>query len=238
MSRTLSGCGLVAALALSGAASAADKPAPAYAVVGRIAGPDGGWDLLDIASARHRLYVARTTGVMAVDLDTLAVTPTLLTTQRGHSAMPIPGTTQVISTDGATNTATLFEGATGAVVATLKVGTKPDAVAWDPSTRTVWVMNADSGDISVIDPVKPKVVATVGRHGRDGALSLFDGPSSVDWERERRPGGGTAPPLSTWAAPRRSCGGPCEPCGPGGRTSWRHSPPASAPGAVRRRAHC
>ena len=87
MSRTLSGCGLVAVLALSGAASAADKPAPAYAVVGRIAGPDGGWDLLDIASARHRLYVARTSGVMAVDLDTLAVTPTLLTTQRGHSAM-------------------------------------------------------------------------------------------------------------------------------------------------------
>ncbi len=161
MSRAPSLCAMVAALALSGAAFAADKPAPAYSVVARIPGPDGGWDLLDVASAGHRLYVARTSGAMAVDLDTLAVTPTLLTTQHGHSAMPIPGTTRVISTDGTANTATLFEGATGAVVATLKVGTKPDAVTWDPTTRTVWVMNADSGDISVIDPVKLKVIATV-----------------------------------------------------------------------------
>ena len=179
MSRAPSACAMVAALALSGAAFAADMPAPAYSVVARISGPDGGWDLLDVASSAHRLYVARTSGVMAVDLGTLAVTPALLATQRGHSAMPIPGTTRVIATDGAANTATVFEGATGRVVATLKVGTKPDAVAWDPATRTVWVMNADSGDISVIDPAGLKVIATVAVGGSlelgaaDGAGRLY-----------------------------------------------------------------
>lgn len=116
---------------------------------------------------------------MAVDLKSGRITPDLVPSQHGHDAMAIPGTTRVISTNGDANTAVVFEGATGRVVATLPVGKKPDAIAYDPATRTAWVMNANSGDASVVDVATSKVVATVDIGGSlelgvaDGAGRLY-----------------------------------------------------------------
>jgi YVTN family beta-propeller protein len=148
-------------LLLAGAAAAQAPTAPSYRVVSRIAGPDGGWDLASVDAASGRLYVARSEGVMAVDLATGKVTPNLVPSTRGHAALPIPDSTRVLSTSGGANTATIFEGMTGEIVASLAVGKNPDAVAYDPATRTLWVMNPGSGDISVIDPAIAQVVATV-----------------------------------------------------------------------------
>ena len=150
---------VVASLLSSGALAA---PAlPAYEIVDRIAGADGGWDLLSVDPVLQRLYVARSNGVMAVDLKAGKVSPDIVPSNRGHDAMPIPGTPNVISTNGGANTATLFNGLTGEIFVTLPVGTKPDAVAWDPATKTAWVMTPGSGDISVVDPASAKVVATI-----------------------------------------------------------------------------
>ncbi len=132
-----------------------------YRVVDRISGPDGGWDLLSVDPVAKRLYVARSNGVMAIDLLTDKVLPDIVSSSRGHDAMSIPGTTAVISTNGGANNAMLFNGVTGEVMATLPVGIKPDAVAWDPATKTAWVMTPGSGDISVVDPKSEKVVATI-----------------------------------------------------------------------------
>ncbi len=142
-------------------AAAAKTPVPAYSVAARIAGPDGGWDLLGVDPASQRLYVARSGGVMAVDLATGKVTPDLVKSARGHGALPIPGTGLVISTNGGSGAATLFEGTTGKVIADIPVGKNPDAIAYDPATKTVWVMNPGSQDISVIDPSTARVIDTV-----------------------------------------------------------------------------
>jgi YVTN family beta-propeller protein len=152
--------GLGAVLA-AGAPLAAAPKVPTYAVVDKIAGPDGGWDLLGVDSDSHRLYVARSTAVMAVDLATGQATPALVPLNRGHGALPIPGTGRVIATNGGSDTAVVFDGATGAVVATIPTGKKPDAVAYDPATKTVWVMNAGSGDITVVDAATLAVKGTV-----------------------------------------------------------------------------
>jgi DNA-binding beta-propeller fold protein YncE len=142
--------------------SLAKQPAvPAYSVVADIPGPDGRWDLLSVDPVAERLYVAQSDGVLAVDLASGKATPNLVPSVRGHDAMVIPGTTRVISSNGGANTVTIFEGATGRVIATLPVGTRPDAIAWDPATRTVWVMTPGSGGISVVDPVGAKVIDTI-----------------------------------------------------------------------------
>jgi YVTN family beta-propeller protein len=147
---------IVAALAATAAA-----PAPAYRVVDRIAGADGGWDLASVDPDARRLYVARSNAVMAVDLVSGKVTPALVPAQHGHAAFAIPGTHEVIATNGDSNTATIFDGATGAVRATIATGKKPDSVAFDPVTRRLFVMNAADGTISVVDPVRAAVVATI-----------------------------------------------------------------------------
>ena len=148
-------------LACASALVAATAPAPSYRLAATIAGPDGGWDLTSVDPVSHRLYVARSEAIEAVNLDTGKLTPALVPAQRGHAALAIPGTREVISTNGSANTATIFDGRTGAIRAVIPVGKKPDDVAFDPLTRTLWVMNADGGDISVVDPVAAKVVATI-----------------------------------------------------------------------------
>ena len=155
MKRTL----LIAALIASGAGAA--PAAPQYHVVAQLPAGDGGWDLLSVAPADQRLYVAHGDRVTAFDLRTGTATDKLIPGQRVHAALAIPGTHEVVSTNGETNNATLFDGRTGQVRATIPTGTKPDAAAYDPATRTVWVMNPGSGDVTVIDPATAKVVATI-----------------------------------------------------------------------------
>ena len=105
--------------------------------------------------------MARTEGIEAVDLDTNQLTPALVAAQHGHAALAIPGSREVISTNGNSDTATIFDGVSGAIRAVIATGKKPDDVAYDPVTKTLWVMNADGGDISVIDPAAAKVIATI-----------------------------------------------------------------------------
>ena len=151
---------LLAAGAIAGAASAQSSQSH-YAVAADIAAPDGRWDLLSVDPASHRLYVAQSDGVLAIDLATNTATANLVPSNRGHDAMAVPGSGLVIASNGGANTVTLFDGATGKIAATLPVGTRPDAIAWDPATRTAWVMTPGSGDISVVDPFKAKVLGSI-----------------------------------------------------------------------------
>ena len=169
---------LLALFATAVSAGAAPPPPPHYRVVGSVPGPDGGWDLTSVDPVAGRLYVARSEAIMALDLATNRVTPAVVPAQRGHSAFVIPGTRDVISTNGTSNTAVIFDGMSGKVRSVIAVGKKPDAVAFDPLTRTVWVMNADGGDISVVDPRSAKVVATV-MVGGSLELGVADGSGRI-----------------------------------------------------------
>ena len=179
MKTLLSAAALALLLSPAASARAPATPAPQYRVVETISGPDGGWDLLGVDPAHHRLYVARSDAVMAVDLANGQVTPALLPAQRGHAALAIPGGNEAIVTNGNSDNAQIFDGTTGKVRATISTGKKPDAAAYDPLTRHLFVMNADSGDISVIDPVRATVIATIAVGGSlelgaaDGRGNLF-----------------------------------------------------------------
>ena len=151
---------LFAAILLSASVQAASAE-PQYRVVAQLPAGDGGWDIASVSPDDNRLYIGRTDGVTAFDLRTGKATDRIVPGQRVHAALAIPGTHDVISTNGETNNALLFDGRTGKVRATIPTGTKPDAAAWDPATRTVWIMNPGSGDATVVDPAAAKVLATV-----------------------------------------------------------------------------
>jgi DNA-binding beta-propeller fold protein YncE len=143
------------------AASALALAAALPSVVQRIAGPDGGWDLLSVDGAHHRLLVARTDGVMAVDLVSGAVTPAFVPGARLHAAFAIPGTDIGIATSGQSGQAILFDTRTGAVRTRVATGANPDAAIYEPVSRRVWVMNARDGSATIVDPFAGKAVATV-----------------------------------------------------------------------------
>ena len=149
------------ALILAALLSIAAAPPPQLHVIDRLAAGDGGWDLLSVAPADQRLYIAHGDRVTAFDLRTGKAIDKLVAGQRAHAALAIPGTHEVVSTNGETNNAYLFDGRTGRIRATIPTGTKPDAAAYDPATRTIWIMNPGSGDITVVDAASAKVLATI-----------------------------------------------------------------------------
>jgi YVTN family beta-propeller protein len=147
-----------ASLVLAGSAAVA---APSYGVVGTYKAADGGWDILSVDSTAQQLYVARRDSVTAVDLRSGTVTDKLAAAEGGHSALVIPGTGEVLVTNGTANTATIIDGRTGQLRANIPTGKKPDAATYDPATHSVWVMTPGDGNITIVDPVTRKAVATV-----------------------------------------------------------------------------
>jgi YVTN family beta-propeller protein len=142
-------------------ASVVSSAAPGYRVVDQIKAADGGWDLLSVDPGRHRLYIARRDAVTVVDLASREVTDKFASASGGHTAMAIPGTGQVLVTNGNANSATIIDGRSGEVRATIPTGKKPDAALFDPATKTVWIMTPGDGAITVLDPASAKIVATV-----------------------------------------------------------------------------
>jgi YVTN family beta-propeller protein len=151
---------LAAAVSIIGPSAIAASP-PSYAVVQRIKGPDGGFDLSSFDPVLGRVYVARTDGVLALDVATGAVNGRLAPAERAHAAIPVNDGAELLITDAGTNSAHLVDARTGALLADVPTGQKPDAAVFDPASGLAMVMNGKSGDITVIDPKTRKSVGSI-----------------------------------------------------------------------------
>jgi YVTN family beta-propeller protein len=129
-------------------------------VAQRIPLHDGGWDILTVDPENHHVLIARADGVDAVDTRTGAVTARFVPGTRFHGVSVAPGTQLAVATEAA-GSALVFNRVTGKVTAEIKTDPDADATLYEPTTRTVWVMNGDSGTISVVDPVAGKAVAKI-----------------------------------------------------------------------------
>ena len=159
---------LIAATILSSLPAIAAEP-PRLAVITTIPGPDGGWDYAAVDADSRRLFVARGDGVMAVDIDSSKVTAKLVDGKRLHAVLPLADG-RALSTNGGDNTATLFEMATGKVIASIATGTNPDAAIFDSSSGLVLVMDGGKdGGIMLIDP---KTASSPGKIAVGGKLEF------------------------------------------------------------------
>src|SRR5215467_12017948 len=84
-------------------------------VEARYSGPDGGWDFSTIDPVHRRLYVSRSNGVTALDLDSGHVTPMLVAGSRTHVALPVNNGADILVTDGGSGGAFIADAQTGAV---------------------------------------------------------------------------------------------------------------------------
>lgn len=86
-----------------------------FAVIDQIDGPRGARNFASIDPVGRRLYVGRTDGILAVDIDNHKVTPLPLGARRVQMVAPVPGSDLVIATLDDSNSAALVNGRTGAV---------------------------------------------------------------------------------------------------------------------------
>ena len=118
-------------------------------VVEVIPGPSGSWDFATFDVARGRVLISRDDGVSALDVATGEIRH-VASGQKVHQSFALPDG-RLFLTNGGQNTATLIDGTTGELLATIPVGTDPDAAILDPASGDVFVMNSKSNDISIID---------------------------------------------------------------------------------------
>jgi DNA-binding beta-propeller fold protein YncE len=168
VARIIAGC--LATLTISTAAQAAGS---GYHVLDRVAGPDGGWDYVRVDQKNNRVLVTHGTSVMAIDLATKAVS-SFAPGQRLHDAMPVNGGSEVLVTNGGTNTAVFVDAKSGATVATVDTGKGPDAAAFDAKTGLILVMDHAGGQVTLIDPKTHKAVGTI-EVGGDLEAAAVDG---------------------------------------------------------------
>jgi YVTN family beta-propeller protein len=158
----------VAALSALALSPALAQTAPAYTVVKSVPlGAPDGYDYVVFDPASHRAYVAHGDGVTVIDgRDGRTI----------GKIEGIPGGTHGIGISAATGKGYTDDGKAGLGVAfdlkTLKTGARipaaedADAVAFDPVTGHIFVVNGDSASITVIDPKTDKAVATIAGGGK------------------------------------------------------------------------
>lgn len=165
--RTL--CPLFLAAALT--AGAADFRVVAHYPIGG----DVRYDYLRVDPAMRRLYVSHGTRVEVLDADTGARLGEVGPMKGIHGIAVVPRLGRGFITAGSDRAVVMFD------LDSLKIdkvitglGTKPDAIEYDPQTGMVYVANGAAGGITVIDPAKGEIAANVPITGKLEGLA-FDG---------------------------------------------------------------
>jgi len=163
---------LVASLAVAGGA-------PTFEVKSRITlGGEGGWDYLTADSANHRVFISRGTHVMVVDVPSGKVIGDIPNTPGVHGIALVPELGRGFISSGGNNTVTVFDLKDYKPIQEVKVGERPDAIVYDPTSGRVFTFNAKSQDATAVDAKTMTVAGTVALGGKP-EFSQPDGKGSM-----------------------------------------------------------
>jgi hypothetical protein len=178
---------VLAAACLTGTSSvcAQGSVRPSFAVVGSIAGADGGWDYASIDPQSRRLYLARS-GVAVFDLTAQRWIETIDKTAIVNGVLPMIGSNTLIFTDRRAGVLVVYDTERGVIRGTVPVGPHADAIAYDPkSSLAAVVSGGEQGRVTLVDLDKPKAVATIRVGGKlEFAVSGGDGTVYVNVESQ------------------------------------------------------
>jgi YVTN family beta-propeller protein len=141
----------------------------------------GGWGYLVLDAPAHRLYIPRTDHVMVVNTDT----GKLLGEVEGMRnirdiALDDSGKYGYVTdpTDGSAGFVRVFDRSSLKLVASVPTGAVPAAIAFDPSSKSIFAFNSHSHSATVIDATTNQVTATIPLAGRPGS-AITDGNGNV-----------------------------------------------------------
>ena len=170
---------LASAALLAGASLAHAVDAPNYRIVDRIKVPDGAFDYATFDAAAGRVYMPRGAFTTVIDVKTGKASQ-LASGASDHIALLVPGTNLLVLTQRR-GVIRIADKQTDMVLADLPGGKNPNSAVYDPVTKMVFVMNKDSGDAAIVDPVQRKIIETIPISpntlefpATDGAGKIFD----------------------------------------------------------------
>ena len=129
-------------------------------------GGNGGWDYLTVDSDGRRIFIARSDRVMVVDEDSGKLLTEIPDTPGVHGVALVPEIGRGFISDGGEDMVTIFDLKTLKALSKAKVGTRPDAIVYDPFTKRVFTFNATSHDTTAVDAAKGEVVGKIDLGGK------------------------------------------------------------------------
>jgi DNA-binding beta-propeller fold protein YncE len=161
-------------------ALSAEDATPPYKLVRQIPlGAPDKWDFVHFDPQANRVWISHGTEVTAVDPVAGAVVGHLTGLDTSHGIVIVPALGRGYADSSNTRTVTVFDAETLGTIATLPVGEDSDAIAYDPATKRIFVMDADGSAFTAIDAVEPKTLSNVPLGGKpesavgDGAGKIY-----------------------------------------------------------------
>ncbi|HEY1380573.1 MAG TPA: YncE family protein [Gemmataceae bacterium] len=172
---------LSAALLILVAAGAAPAAAPeGYHLLKTVPVPgDGGWDYVSVDPEARRVYVSHATRVEVLDADSGEIKGQIADTAGVHGIAVAPDLGRGFTSNGRSDTVTVFDLKTLKPLGTVPTGKNPDAILYDPATHRVFAFNGRSASATVMDAADAKVAGTIDLGGQpesgaaDGAGHVF-----------------------------------------------------------------
>ena len=153
---------LVLAMACAFALENATGAEASYKLLNEIPiGGEGGWDILTVDSAAHRLYLSHATKVVVVDLAKNAVAGEITDTPGVHGFVVAPELQRGFSSNGKEAKVSVVDLKTLKTISKVETGENPDAMAYDSKAGEVYVFNHTGKSATVIDAKTAKVVSTI-----------------------------------------------------------------------------
>jgi YVTN family beta-propeller protein len=140
---------------------------------------DGFWDYLNADDATGMLYVSHSKMVHVVDMKTCKNVATITDVNGVHGIAIALEFNKGFITNGSDSNVTVFSLKDYSVIGKIAVtGRNPDAIIFEPFTKTIITWNGRSSNATVIDPKTDKVIQTIKLSGKPEA-AVSDGRGKV-----------------------------------------------------------
>ena len=140
---------------------------------------DGFWDYLNADDATGMLYVSHGKMVNVVDLKTGKSVATITDVNGVHGIAIAPELNKGFISNGADSNVTVFNTKDFSVIEKVAVtGKNPDAILYEPFTKSIITWNGRSSNATVIDAKTDKVIQTIALAGKPEA-AVSDGKGKV-----------------------------------------------------------
>jgi DNA-binding beta-propeller fold protein YncE len=152
---------------------------PEYHLLKRVeVGGVGVWDYLTYDASYHRVFVSRGTHVMVLDGESGATVGDIPDTLGVHGIALAPDLGKGFTSNGRTNTVTIFDLKTLKHIGQTPTGQVPDAIIYDPASKRVFTFNGWSDDSTAIDAQSGQPTGTIPLKGRP-EFAVADGKGLV-----------------------------------------------------------
>jgi YVTN family beta-propeller protein len=144
-------------------------------------GGKGGWGFLVLDASAHRLYIPRTDRVMVVDTNTGKLIGEVEDMKNIRDiALDDSGKYGYVTdvTDGTAGFVRVFDRSTLKLISSIPTGAIPDAIVFDPASKSVFAFNSRGHSATVIDTSNNQVTDTISLPSRPSS-AVGDGNGTI-----------------------------------------------------------